>query len=136
MNNSDTNQTEQLNETAVMPCYFYKNGSVVKENDIVFYTEDDGSGKFRYADNISIIVKRGNDLKSKAYVITGFNNIYQNYNEPEINMCSLHYGTENWNKKVGCGGTLNHFTKIGEYPENEGMLSIDYANEFFPHNKA
>ena len=56
-------------QTAVMPRYFYRSRFDV-ENDIVFYSEDGGDHKFRYADSIGMIVKRENDLKMKAYVIT------------------------------------------------------------------
>jgi 6-phosphogluconolactonase (cycloisomerase 2 family) len=55
---------------AVMPRYLYKDGSDVRVNDIVFYSEDGGDHKFHYADSIGMIVKRGNDLKMKSYVST------------------------------------------------------------------
>ena len=58
-----------LHKTDVMPRYYYQDGSEVKENDIVFYSEDGGDHKFHYADSIGIIVKRENDLKMKAYVL-------------------------------------------------------------------
>ena len=123
---------------SVMPCYFYQDGTEVKENDIVFYSEDNGDNKFHYADSIGVIVKHENDLKNKAYVITMDDaNTFQDYEEPDHNIISLKYGCENyysWNKNKE--NTLQHFTKIGELPKNEEMLSAEYAMSHFRHNKA
>jgi len=109
--------------------YFYKDGTSVKENDIVFYSEDSGNGEFHYADKIGIIVKRGDDLKMKAHVITMDDAVtFQMYEEPENDMVSLKYGCENFypfSKEKE--NTLQHFTKIGEYPKDENMLSVEYA---------
>lgn len=134
--NQDNNSA--LHKTDVMPRYFYQDGSDVKENDIVFYSEDGGDHKFHYADSIGIIVKRGNDLKMKAYVITMDDaKTFQDYEEPEHNMVSLKYGCENyypWNKNLP--NTLQHFTKIGEYPKDKEMLSAEYAMERYVYNGA
>jgi hypothetical protein len=77
-------------QTEVMPRYYYQDGSEVKENDIVFYSEDGGNHAFHYADSIGVIVKRQNDIKMKAYVITMDDaKTFQYYEEPENNMVSL-----------------------------------------------
>ena len=52
---SDEAQNPLLRVGAVMPRYFYKDGSEVKENDIVFYSEDGGDHKYHYADSLSLI---------------------------------------------------------------------------------
>jgi hypothetical protein len=139
-------ENENINEpqnpaflvAAVMPRYFYKDGSEVKENDIVFYSEDGGDHKYHYADSIGIIVKRENDFKMKAYVITMTDaKSFEDYEEPEHNMVSLKYGCENyyqWNKNLP--NTLQHFTKIGEYPKDEVMLSAEFAMERYVYNGA
>ena len=136
--NSNNPQKPQLNTGAVMPRYFYQDGSEVKENDIVFYSEDGGDNKFHYADSIGMIVKRENDLKMKAYVITMDDaKTFQDYEEPEHNMLSLKYGCENyypWNKNLP--NTLQHFTKIGEYSKDEEMLSAEFAMEHYVYNGA
>ena len=123
---------------SVMPCYFYQDGTEVKENDIVFYSEDNGDNKFHYADSIGVIVKHENYLKNKAYVITMDDaNTFQDYEEPDHDIISLKYGCENyysWNKNKE--NTLQHFTKIGELPKNEEMLSAEYAMSHFRYNKA
>jgi hypothetical protein len=112
-----------LHKTDVMPRYYYQDGSEVKENDIVFYSEDGGDHKFHYADSIGIIVKREKDLKMKAYVITMDDaKTFQDYEEPEHNMVSLKYCCEN--------------TKIGEYPKDENMLSAEFAMERYVYNGA
>lgn len=126
-----------LHKTDVIPRYFYQDGTDVKENDIVFYSEDRGDHQFHYADSIGIIVKHGNDLKMKAYVITMDDaKTFQDYEEPEDNMVSLKYGCENycpWNKSLS--NTLQHFTKIGEYPRDKEMLSAQYAMERYVYNE-
>jgi hypothetical protein len=139
---TDKTSLENRNEPsclgAVIPRYFYQDGSEVKENDIVFYSEDEGDHKFHYADSIGMIVKRENDLKMKAYVITIDDaKTFQYYEEPEHNMVSLKYGCENyypWNKNLP--NTLQHFTKIGEYPKDEAMLSAEFAMERYVYNGA
>jgi hypothetical protein len=129
-------ETEQMNVGGVMPRYFYQDGSEVKENDIVFYSEDGGDHKFHYADSIGIIVKRENDFKMKAHVITMTDaKSFEDYEEPEHNMVSLKYGCENYyplNKNLP--NTLQHFTKIGEYPKDEVMLSAEFAMERYVYN--
>jgi hypothetical protein len=105
--------------------YKYKDGSVIRNNDIVFYSEDTGDGKFHYADNISIVVDRDSDLKMKAYVITMDEAEYfLDYEEPEEDMVSLKYA-QDFNKD----GTCPDITKIGEYPRDAHMLTKEYANE-------
>ena len=136
MSNEELNPA--LRQTDVMPRYFYQDGSEVKENDIVFYSEDGGDHKFHYADSIGIIVKRGDDLKMKAYVTTVDDaKTFLYYEEPEHSMVSLRYGCENyylWNKNLP--NTLQHFTKIGEYPKDEAMLSAEFAMEHYVYNGA
>lgn len=127
------NNMDKAIKEKITPCYFYQDGSEVKENDIVFYSEDGGDHKFHYADSIGIIVKRENDFKMKAYVIT-MNDAksFQYYEEPEHDMISLKYGCENYcplNKNLP--NTLQHFTKIGEYPKDEAMLSAEFANKHY-----
>lgn len=118
---------------AIEPVYFYQDGSEVKENDIVFYSEDGGDHEFHYADSIGLIVKRGYDLYNKAFAVTMDDaETFQYYEEPERDMVSLKYGCENfysWSGKKP--NTLQHFTKIGEYPKDEKMLSAEYANNRF-----
>jgi hypothetical protein len=133
MNNADNHN---LHKSDVMPRYYYQDGSEVKENDIVFYSEDGGDHGLHYADSIGIIVKRENDLKMKAYVITMDDaKTFQDYEEPEHSMVSLKYGCENfypWSKKLP--NTLQHFTKIGEYPKDENMLTAEFAMERYVYN--
>ena len=113
--------------------YFYKDGSEVKENDIVFYSEDSGDHDFHYADSIGIIVKRGDDLKMKAYVITMTDaESFEDYEEPEHSMVSLKYGCENDHSfSTHKPNTLRHFTKIGEHPKDEHMLTAEYATSSY-----
>lgn len=136
--NLNNQETAQLGIGAAMPRYFYQDGSEVKQNDIVFYSEDEGDNKFHYADSIGMIVKRGNDLKMKACVITMDDaKTFQYYEEPEHNMVSLKYGCENyypWNNNLP--NTLQYFTKIGEYPKDEAMLSAEFAMERYVYNGA
>ena len=135
---NELNENPTLPIHGVMPRYFYPNGDEVKESDIVFYSEDGGDHIFHYADSIGMIVKRGNDLKMKAYVITMDDaKTFQDYEEPEHNMVSLKYGCENYypsNKNLP--NTLQHFTKIGEYPKDEAMLSDKFAMERYVYNGA
>jgi hypothetical protein len=74
----------------------------------------------------------------KAYVITMDDaKTFQDYEEPEHNMVSLKYGCENfypWNKNLP--NTLQHFTKIGEYPKDENMLSAEFVMERYVYNGA
>ena len=82
--NMNKDQNSGLHTANDMSRYFYQDGSEVKENDIVFYSEDGGDHKFHYADSIGVIVKRGYDLKMKAYVITMDDaKTFQDYEEPE-----------------------------------------------------
>lgn len=112
MNNADEPITE----------HYYKDGSLVKENDIVFYSEDSGDHRFHYADSIGMIVKRQDDFKMKAFVITMDDaKSFQHYEEPEHNMVSLRYGCADKQN------VLRDFTKIGEFPKDEKMLSAEYA---------
>lgn len=131
-------EQQNLQQADAVPRYFYQNGSDVKENDIVFYSEDGGEHEFHYADSIGIIVKRGNDFKMKAYVITMDDaKTFQDYEEPEHNMVSLKYGCKNyypWDNILQ--NTLQHFTKIGEYPKDKEMLSAEYAMERYVYNGA
>lgn len=119
---------------AVMPRYFYQDGSEVKENDIVFYSESKSAGDdFHYADSINLIVKKGNELKTKAFAITMDNaNTFQDYEEPEHNMVSLEYGQNMFDKN----GVLPDFEKIGEYPKDKEMLTAKYAQDHFCFNGA
>jgi len=131
-------QKTPLRKGVVMPRYFYQDGSEVKENDIVFYSEDGGDHKFHYADSIGIVVKRGDDFKMKAYVITMDDaKTFQDYEEPEHDMVSLKYGCKNsYSTDKNLPNTLQHFTKIGEYPKDEAMLSAEYAMERYVYNGA
>lgn len=125
----------ELNEkpTLPIPCYFYQDGSEVKENDIVFYSEDGGDHKYHYADSIGIIVKRENDFKMKAYVVTMTDaKSFEDYEEPEHNMVSLEYGQNMFDKN----GVLPDFKKIGEYPKDKEMLTAKYAQDHFCFNGA
>ena len=127
------NSTEQaLTIPVVMPRYFYPNGDEVKENDIVFYSESKSAGDdFHYADSVKLIVKRGNELKTKAFAITMDNaKTFQDYEEPEYNMVSLEYGQNMFDKK----GVLPDFEKIGEYPKDKEMLTAKYAQYHFCFN--
>jgi hypothetical protein len=124
----------ELSENPTLPIhgvttrYFYPNGDEVKENDIVFYSEDGGDHKFHYADSIGMIVKRGNDLKMKAHVITMNDaKTFQDYEEPEHNTVSLEYGQNMFDKN----GVLPDFKKIGRYPKDKEMLSAEYAMEHY-----
>lgn len=118
----------------VMPRYFYPNGNEVKENDIVFYSESKSTDDdFHYADSINLIVRRGNELKTKAFAITMDNaNTYQDYEEPEHSMGSLKYGQNMFDKN----GVLPNFEKIGEYPRDKEMLTAKYAQDHFCFNGA
>ena len=120
--------------TEIMPRYFYPNGDEVKENDIIFYSEAKTAGDdYHYADNISLIVKRGNDLKAKAYAITMDSaKTFIDYEEPEDDMISLKYGQNMLNEN----GILPDFEKIGTYPKDKAMLSAKYAQDYFSFNYA
>lgn len=111
--------------------YYYQNNIEVKENDIVFYSEDTGEHNFHYADSIGLIVRRENDLKMKAFVITMDEaKTFEDYEEPEINMVSLKYGCENYNPfKSENSNKLINFTKIGEFPKDKSMLTAEYAQK-------
>ena len=127
--------TEQaLTIPVVMPRYFYPNGVEVKENDIVFYSESKSAGDdFHYADSINLIVRRGSELKTKAFAITMDNaQTFQDYDEPEHNMVSLEYGQNTFDKN----GVLPDFEKIGEYPKDKEMLAAKYAQYHFRFNGA
>ena len=116
--------------------YFYQDGSEVKENDIVFYSEDNGDHQYHYADGIGIIVNRENDLKMKAYIVTIDDaKTFIDFEEEEGTMVSLKYACENyylWSEKKP--NTLRHFVKIGEYPKDEEMLSVNFAMEHYKRN--
>lgn len=119
-----------------MEKYFYKDGTEVKENDIIFYSEDDGEHNWHYADQIGVIVKDEDDFKTKAYVITmdGASS-FIDYIEPKENMVSLKYDCLNyysWNKDKP--SVLEHTTKIGEYPKDEHMLTSEYAINNYKQN--
>ena len=108
----------------VMPIYFDQKGTELKENDIVFYSEDNGKHEWHYADQIGIIVKQGNKYMMKAKVITMTEaENFIDYDEPEHNMVSLEYGQTTGNEN----GTLPDFLKIGEYPKDKNMLTKEYA---------
>lgn len=104
--------------------YFDQEGTELKENDIVFYSEDKGTHEWHYADQIGIIVKRGDKLMMKAKVITMTEaENFIDYDEPEHNMVSLEFG-----QTIGSeDGTLPDFLKIGEYPKDKNMLTKEYA---------
>lgn len=124
------NKTLNSDSKDVMPSYFYKDGSSVKENDIVFYSEDDGSHQFHYADSIGVIVRRENDLKMKAYVITMDDaKTFQDYEEPDHTMVSLKYGCD-----YEPANTLRDCVKIGEYPKDKEMLSAEFAMRHYVYN--
>lgn len=127
-----TDAKQALTTTDVMPRYFYPNGDEVKENDIVFYSESKSAGDdFHYVDSVNLIVKRGNDLKIKAFAITMDNaSTFQDYEESEHNMVSLEYGQNMFSKN----GVLPDFEKIGEYPKDKEMLTAKYAQEHFCFN--
>jgi len=120
-----------------MKTYFYQDGTEVKENDIVFYSEDDGSNQWHYADAIELIVKKDDDLFAKAFITTmNEAKSFEEYEELEVNMVSLKYGCESYfsfeNKKEN---TLQHFTKIGELPNDKYMLTEKYANSKYVTKK-
>ena len=76
---------------------------------------------FHYADSINLIVKRGNELKTKAFAITMDNaQTFQDYEEAEHNMVSLEYGQNMFNKN----GVLPDFEKIGEYPKDKTKIIL------------
>jgi len=118
--------------TGIMPRYFYPNGDEVKENDIIFYSEAKTAGDgCHYADNISLIIKKGNDLKAKTYVITMDNaKTFIDYESTEDNMVSLKYGQNMFDEN----GILPDFEKIGTYPKDKAMLSAKYAQDHFRFN--
>ncbi len=119
---------ENVKDKAI-PHYFYPNGDEVKENDIVFYSESKSAGNdCHYADSINLIVKRGDELKTKAFVITMDNaQTFEDYEEPECNMLALEYGQDMFDKN----GVLPDFEKIGEYPKDKEMLTAKYAQDHF-----
>lgn len=114
-----------------MKKYIYRTGEEVKENDICFYSEDDGSHEWHYADSINLIVEHKGVLKTKAFVITDIDGNYIDYDEPEENMVELQWG-QNFFKK---DGVLYCMTKIGTYPENAYMLTKKYANKNFKNEQ-
>jgi len=123
-NNLQESKEQALTIPVVMPSYFDQKGIELKENDIVFYSEDNGKHEWHYADQIGIIVKRDNKLMMKAKVITMTDaENFIDYDEPEHNMVSLEYG-QHFGKE---DGTLPDFLKIGEYPKDKDMLTKEYA---------
>jgi len=131
---TELNEKPTLPIHGVMPRYFYPNSDEVKENDIVFYSESKSAGDyFHYADSINLIIKRGNELKTKAFAITMDNaETFIDYEEPEYNMVSLEYGQNMFDKN----GMLPDFEKIGEYPKDKEMLTAKYAQDHFCFNGA
>jgi hypothetical protein len=117
-----------------MESYYYPDGSEVKENDIVFYSESKSAGNgFHYADSINLIVKRGNELKTKAFAVTRDNaRTFIDYEEPEYNVISLKYGLKMFDKNR----VLPDYEKIGEYPKDKEMLTAQYAQDHFGFNGA
>lgn len=120
-NKEDENQCDIH---VVIPSYFDQKGTKLKENDIVFYSEDNGKHEWHYADQIGIIVKRGNEYMMKAKVITMTDaETFVDYDEPEQNIVSLEFGQHHDNNN----GILPDFLKIGEYPKDKNMLTKEYA---------
>lgn len=104
--------------------YKYKDGVEVKENDIVFYSEDDGSHKWHYADMLALIVIHEGVLKVKAHAITMDDAVtFEDYEEPITSCNSLFFHTQDHDKT-----TVAHLVKIGEYPKDKQKLTAKYAN--------
>ena len=109
--------------------YFYPDGTKIEENDIVFYSESECGS--HYADSIGLVIKGDIDFRFKTFVITMDEaNTFEDYNEPDENTVYLKHGLSFLFSR-GEVTTLRHFRKIGKYPENQEMLTADYANTHF-----
>lgn len=118
--------------------YYFNTGEEIKDNDIVFYTEYDGIDEdTHYADGIGIIIRNSsNNLvlldriytkdNAKTFIKYDTNNLVVDHS-PDIKYHK--YVTKN-NKNL-----VKDIVKIGEFPKDSHMLTVDYANENYSVDK-
>lgn len=90
--------------------YKYKDGTIVKAGDVCFYSEDDGTNKWHYANGIYEIIELEDGLNSKAIFFTqddGYT-LKRITDDTPVHLkfcCGL---------DVTDGNTLDSFIKVGE----------------------
>jgi len=109
--------------------YYYKDGTEVKENDIIFYSEHNPSDieNFRYADSIQLILDVKGVLMPRTYIGTSHAPYrYIDSLDEVSNIVPLRFGADDRN-------VLTDATKIGEWPRDIHILTVEYAQANFPH---
>lgn len=113
------------NSTNAVLCavFFYKNGVQVRDGDVCFYSEDDGSNEWHYANSLCRIIERNGELHSQTFFYTQDDGYtlkpLTDYDDAvPIKHCV----------GVGGGDVLKDFTKVGTV-NNEMLFDEKYVND-------
>lgn len=120
--------------------YTDKNGAEIKAGDICFYSEDDGTNKFSYANAIERIVDVDGKLMSSCMFYTSDGGFTFRNGDDELGYIDLYWAVKG--RFPGLPQAMNdakepilhHFTKIGTIADKE-LFDIDFVNENYARKK-
>ncbi len=111
-----------------MKKFFYKDGAEVQAGDICFYSEDDGTDRYHYANAIAMIESIEGKLYSRAVFFTQ-NNGYTLKSIYDEAVSLEHACIEKDGRNI-----LESYTKIGT-TEDSHLLNEDYINQHYARKK-